>query len=63
MKKLKLNNEMIINLISTANILRNHYIYEMNKTDSEILKEFYQKEIDRINDNLDQINLKNKTNF
>lgn len=63
MKKLKLNNEEIIILISSVNVLRNHYCYEMNKTDSEILKEFYQKEIDRINDNLDQINLKNKTNF
>lgn len=63
MKKFKISQEQFVILTANTNTLRNHFIYEMNKAQTKELKEFYQKEIDRINSLFDELNLEFKTIF
>lgn len=63
MKKIKLTEEEFILLTANSNILRNNCIAEMNKATHQEVKDFYQREIDRINALFDSLNLNLKTNF
>lgn len=63
MKKIKLTEEEFVLLTANTMSLRNNFIYEMNKADHQEVKEFYQREIDRINSLFDSINSRLKTNF
>ena len=48
MKNLKLNQDEFVLLTSHSMMLRNHFIDEMNKSQHEEVKNFYQKEIESI---------------
>jgi hypothetical protein len=63
MKNYKVTEETFIKLTSYANLLRNHYAYEMKKEISKELYDYYQKEIDEINSTFDEINIQHKTRF
>ena len=63
MKTFKLTEEQLVLLTSNSNYLRNYFIREMNETDYVELKDFYQKEIDKINSLFDDLNSTLKTNF
>jgi len=63
MKNYKLTMEQFVLLTTNTLTLRNYYIAEMNKTEYTEVKEFYQKEIDKINSLFDELNLNFKTNF
>ena len=63
MKMFKIEEDLFIQMISTHLILRNHWINEMNAAVDPDVKYYYQKEIDRINEFIDRINLKHKTRF
>jgi hypothetical protein len=63
MKNFKLNQDELISLTSNSLMLRNHFTFEMNKSQNEEVKNFYQKEIDNINKLFDILNVKFKTNF
>ena len=63
MKNYKLTLEQFVLLTTNTLTLRNYYIAEMNKTEYTEVKEFYQKEIDKINSLFDELNLNFKTNF
>lgn len=63
MKNFKLTEEQLVLLTANTNSLRNHFISEMNKADHQEVKDFYQKEIDRINELFDSLNSNLKTNF
>jgi hypothetical protein len=56
MKNFKLNEEQFILLTANTNCLRNHFISEMNRAEHQEVKDFYQREIDRINDLFDSLN-------
>jgi hypothetical protein len=63
MKNFKLPEEQFILLTANSLTLRNHFNSEMNKAEHQELKDFYQKEIDRINELFDSLNFKFKTDF
>jgi hypothetical protein len=63
MKNFKLTEEQFILLTANSLTLRNNYIREMDKAEHQEVKDFYQKEIDRINELFDSLNFKLKTNF
>jgi len=63
MKTFNLTEEQFVLLTANTNFLRNNFIREMNNTEFAEVKEYYQKEIDRINELFDELNLKFKTNF
>ena len=63
MKNLKLNQDEFVLLTSHSMMLRNHFIDEMNKSQHEEVKNFYQTEIDNINKLFDILNEKFKTNI
>lgn len=63
MKKFKISQEQLVMLTANTNVLRNHFIYEMNIAQTEELRQFYQKEIDKINSLFDELNLELKTSF
>ena len=63
MRNFELTEEQFVLLTSNTNFLRNNFIREMNETDYVELKDFYQKEIDKINSLFDELNLQFKTNF
>jgi hypothetical protein len=63
MKKFELTEEQFVLLTAHTNYLRNNFIREMDKTEFTEVKEYYQKEIDRINALFDELNLQFKTNF
>jgi hypothetical protein len=63
MAKFKLTEEQFILLTANSLTLRNNYIREMDKAEHQEVKDFYQKEIDRINELFDSLNFKLKTNF
>lgn len=63
MKNYKLNQDELVLLVSNSMTLRNYFINEMNNTEYEEVKNFYQKEIDKINNLFDILNVKFKTNF
>jgi DNA-directed RNA polymerase specialized sigma54-like protein len=63
MKNFKLTEEQFILLTANSLTLKNNYIREMNKAEHQELKDFYQKEIDRINELFDSLNFKFKTDF
>lgn len=63
MKNYKLSEEQFVLLTAHTLTLRNHFVKEMDKTEYTEVKEFYQKEIDKINSLFDELNLKFKTNF
>lgn len=63
MKNYKLTGEQFVLLTANTLTLRNHFIREMDKTEYTEVKEFYQKEIDKINSLFDEMNLKFKTSF
>lgn len=63
MKNFKLSEEQFVLLTANTLTLRNHFIREMDKTEYTEVKEFYQKEIDKINSLFDEMNLKFKTSF
>lgn len=63
MKNFKLSEEQFVLLTAHTLTLRNHFVKEMDKTEYTEVKEFYQKEIDKINSLFDELNLKFKTNF
>ena len=63
MKTFNLTEEQFVLLTSNTNFLRNYFIREMNETDYTELKNFYQKEIDKINALFDDLNSTLKTNF
>ena len=62
MKNFKLTEEQFVLLNANSLTLRNNYIREMDKAEQEV-KDFYQKEIDKINELFDLLNSKFKTNF
>jgi hypothetical protein len=63
MKNFKLTEEQFILLTANSLTLKNNYIREMDKAEHQELKDFYQKEIDRINELFDSLNFKFKTDF
>jgi hypothetical protein len=63
MENYKLTEEQFILLTANTNTLRNNFIREMNSTEFQEVKDFYQKEIDRINSLFDDLNSTLKTNF
>jgi hypothetical protein len=63
MKNFKLTGEQLVLLTANSLTLRNNYIREMDKAEHQELKDFYQKEIDRINELFDSLNFKFKTDF
>jgi hypothetical protein len=63
MKNFKLTEEQFILLTTNSLTLKNNYICEIVKAEHQELKDFYQKEIDRINELFDSLNFKLKTNF
>ena len=63
MKNFKLTEEQFVLLTANTLTLRNNYVKEMDKTEYTEVKEFYQKEIDKINSLFDELNLRFKTNF
>ena len=63
MKNFKLTEEQFILQTANSLTLQNNYIREMDKAEHQELKDFYQKEIDRINELFDSLNFKLKTNF
>lgn len=63
MAKFKLTEEQFILLTANSLTLKNNYIREMDKAEHQMVKDFYQKEIDRINELFDSLNSKFKTNF
>jgi len=63
MKNFKLTEEQFVLLTANSLTLRNNYIREMDKAEHQELKDFYQKEIDRINELFDSLNFKFKTDF
>lgn len=63
MKTFNLTEEQLVLLTANTNFLRNYFIREMNETDYAELKDFYQKEIDKINALFDDLNSTLKTNF
>lgn len=63
MKNFKLTGEQFVLLTAHTLTLRNHFVREMDKTEYTEVKEFYQKEIDKINSLFDELNLRFKTNF
>lgn len=63
MRNFELTEEQFVLLTSNTNFLRNYFIREMNETDYTELKNFYQKEIDKINALFDDLNSTLKTNF
>ena len=63
MAKFKLTEEQFVLLTVNTLTLRNTYVYEMDKAEHQELKDYYQKEVDKINDLFDQLNDKFKTNF
>ena len=63
MRNFELTEEQFVLLTSNTNFLRNYFIREMNETDYAELKNFYQKEIDKINALFDDLNSTLKTNF
>ena len=62
-KNFKLTEEQFVLLMSNSNVLRNRLINEMESSTVDILKDYYQKEIDLINELFDSINSTLKTNF
>ena len=63
MKNFKLTEEQFVLLTANTLTLRNNYVKEIDKTEYTEVKEFYQKEIDKINSLFDELNLRFKTNF
>ena len=63
MANFKLTEEQFVLLTANSLTLRNNYIREMDKAEHQELKDFYQKEIDRMNELFDSLNFKLKTNF
>ena len=63
MENYKLTEEQFILLTANTNTLRNNFIREMNSTEFQEVKDFYQKEIDKINSLFDDLNSTLKTNF
>jgi hypothetical protein len=63
MKNFKLTGEQFVLLTANTLTLRNHFVREMDKTEYTEVKEFYQKEIDKINSLFDELNLRFKTNI
>ena len=63
MKTFKLTEEQFVLLTANTNILRNEFIRQMNLTKFQEVKEYYQKEIDKINSLFDDLNSTLKTNF
>jgi hypothetical protein len=63
MKTFKLTEEQFVLLIANTNVLRNEFIRQMNLTKFQEVKEYYQKEIDKINSLFDDLNSTLKTNF
>lgn len=63
MKTFNLTEEQFVLLTANTNFLRNNFIREMNNTEFAEVKEYYQKEIDKINALFDELNLQFKTNF
>ena len=63
MKNFKLSEEQFTFLTVNTMMFRNFLISEMNKAEFAEVKEYYQKEIDKINSLLDELNLKFKTSF
>ena len=63
MKNFKLTEEQFVLLTANSLTLKNNYIREMDKAEHQELKDFYQKEIDRINELFDSLNFKFKTDF
>jgi hypothetical protein len=63
MKNFKLSEEQFVLLTAHTLTLRNHFVREMDKTEYTEVKEFYQKEIDKINSLFNELNLRFKTNF
>jgi len=63
MKNFKLTEEQFVLLTANTLTLRNHFVREMDKTEYTEVKEFYQKEIDKINSLFDELNLRFKTNI
>jgi phage-related tail protein len=63
MKNFKLTEEQFILLTANSLTLKNNYIREMDKAEHQELKDYYQKEVDKINDLFDQLNDKFKTKF
>jgi hypothetical protein len=62
-KNFKLTEEQFVLLMSNSNVLRNRLINEMESSTVDILKDYYQKQIDLINELFDSINSTLKTNF
>ena len=63
MKTFKLTEEQFILLTANTNILRNEFIRQMKITAFQEVREYYQKEIDKINFLFDDLNSTFKTNF
>ena len=63
MKNFKLTEEQFTFLTVNTMMFRNFLISEMNKAEFPQVKEYYQKEIDKINSLLDELNLKFETSF
>ena len=63
MKTFKLTEEQFVLLTANTNVLRNEFIRQMNLTKFQEVKEYYQKEIDKINSLFDDLNSTLKTNF
>lgn len=62
-KNFKLTEEQFILLMSNSNRLRNILINEMKSSKNDFVIDYYQKEIDSINELFDSINGTLKTNF
>lgn len=63
MKNFKLSEEQFVLLTANTISLRNHLIKKMEDTEYTVVKEYYQKEIDKINTLFDELNFQFKTNF
>lgn len=63
MKNFKLSEDEFILLTVHSNMLKNHFIDEMNKSQHEEVKNFYQKEVDNINRLFNTLNQKFKINL
>ena len=59
----KITEEQFVLLTAYSLTLRNNYIHEMDKAEYKTVKDYYQKEIDKINELFDSLNSKFKTNF
>lgn len=63
MRNFELTEEQFVLLTANTLSLRNNFIKEMEDTEYTGVKEYYQKEIDKINTLFDELNFQFKTNF